>query len=283
MRVSILIPAFNSATVLDRAVATAQGQQFDGELEIVICDDGSTDETLELAKAMARTDNRIRVHTNGHNKGVSATRNELIEKSTGEWIAFLDADDVFLPDKIARCLAFASATGADAVLHGLSYLSKSGRVRGSVGRADFLQASLLRRSVIGEERFDTDLLVGEDGDLFSRIRQRTTVHFLPEKLTALSLNAGSLTDKHWKDKRIVELWQSRHPGRKSSDAAAYVAFFNSLSKMERIKLERVWRSQKLGRMSAVHAFNASYIKASIFAVASLLLDYRYLRSRLRPR
>jgi len=123
MRVSVLIPAFNCANVIDRAVASAVTQAFDGELEVIIRDDGSSDDTLTRAEALAHGDPRILVHANGRNEGVSATRNKLIEESTGEWVAFLDADDIFLPDKITRCLAFAARAHADAVLHGLTYLT----------------------------------------------------------------------------------------------------------------------------------------------------------------
>lgn len=97
--VSIIVPAFNAERFLPRTLASAQ-RQTHPNLEIIVIDDGSTDGTRAIAEKVAAGDARVRVLTI-ENGGVALARNLGIDEARGEFVAFLDADDLWHPEKIA--------------------------------------------------------------------------------------------------------------------------------------------------------------------------------------
>jgi glycosyltransferase involved in cell wall biosynthesis len=105
MLVSVIIPAYNASKHLGFAIESVLMQSY-SDLEIIIIDDGSTDSTLDIAMQYCKLDKRFYVlqHDNGANKGVSATRNLGIKRSRGEYIALLDADDLWHKTKIEKQL-----------------------------------------------------------------------------------------------------------------------------------------------------------------------------------
>jgi succinoglycan biosynthesis protein ExoO len=111
-RVSVVTPAYNAAAHLRRAVDSALAQTM-SDLEIIIVDDASTDATLEIAGRIAAQDSRVRVLHNERNSGPSVSRNRAIATARGEWIAVLDADDSWFPERLERMLA--DAGDADVV------------------------------------------------------------------------------------------------------------------------------------------------------------------------
>jgi glycosyltransferase involved in cell wall biosynthesis len=102
MKVSIIIPVYNAAEYLREAVSSALAQPE--VAEVVLVDDGSKDHSLEIARALANENSRVVVltHPNGSNRGSAETRNVGIRAATQEYIAFIDADDWFLPNRFAR-------------------------------------------------------------------------------------------------------------------------------------------------------------------------------------
>src|SRR5437868_9728961 len=112
LRVAVIIPVFNGAGVVGRAIESALAQHFDGDLEIIVIDDGSTDATADVLK---QYETQARVLTQ-QNRGPAAARNAAVAHSRAEYIAFLDADDAFLPDKLARTVPILAANPAAAML-----------------------------------------------------------------------------------------------------------------------------------------------------------------------
>lgn len=107
-RVSVIIPVYNGEAHLERAVDSVLAQTFDA-YEIMIVDDGSRDRSLEMARACAaRRPECIRVlqHPGGINHGVAAARNLAAREARGELLAFLDADDAWLPAKLQQQVDF---------------------------------------------------------------------------------------------------------------------------------------------------------------------------------
>jgi len=98
--VSAIIPAFNAAAVIERTVGSVIAQTYPA-MEILVVDDGSTDETSSIVKNLATDDSRIRL-LQQENKGVSAARNLGIKYARGKYIAPLDAGDIWLPEKIEK-------------------------------------------------------------------------------------------------------------------------------------------------------------------------------------
>jgi glycosyltransferase involved in cell wall biosynthesis len=98
--VSVIIPSWNGAAVLEEALRSAQTQSY-RHFEVIIVDDGSTDDTAKIAGRFCESDARFRL-LHQANAGVSVARNTAMEQARGEFIAFLDADDVWMPGKLAR-------------------------------------------------------------------------------------------------------------------------------------------------------------------------------------
>ena len=100
IRVSVIIPTYNAEKVLERCILSVLCQDFNGEVEILVCDDCSTDNTVKTAKRLGAKVFLNKENTGGPNKG----RNVGIQNATGDYIAFLDQDDWWFPDKLEKQL-----------------------------------------------------------------------------------------------------------------------------------------------------------------------------------
>jgi glycosyltransferase involved in cell wall biosynthesis len=98
MKISVIIPAYNAERYIAKAIESCLSQTY-APSEIIVIDDGSTDGTAAVAESFPSP---VRVIRLAENMGVSVARNRGVQASTGDWIAFLDADDWFLPEKLER-------------------------------------------------------------------------------------------------------------------------------------------------------------------------------------
>jgi succinoglycan biosynthesis protein ExoO len=112
MSVSVVIAAYNAAPFIDRAIRSAL-DQTQPPLEVLVVDDASTDDTVQVVTALAQTDPRIRLIRQDGNGGPGAARNAGFAAARGEWLAVLDADDAFGPERLEILTAFAQAHQAD--------------------------------------------------------------------------------------------------------------------------------------------------------------------------
>jgi len=99
--VSVIIPIYNRAHMIGRAIQSVSKQSYQ-DFELIIVDDGSTDNTDEVVKEFQQKDKRITYIKHDKNKGGSAARNTGIKASKGKYIAFLDSDDEWLPEKLEK-------------------------------------------------------------------------------------------------------------------------------------------------------------------------------------
>jgi glycosyltransferase involved in cell wall biosynthesis len=102
--VSVIVPTYNRADTIKRAIASVQAQTFQ-DWELIVVDDGSTDDTSSV---IAGLDPRM-VVIRQENQGISGARNTGLMSSTGQYIAFLDSDDEWLPHHLELCIAFLRA------------------------------------------------------------------------------------------------------------------------------------------------------------------------------
>src|SRR3954451_11962493 len=93
-KISVVIPAFNAAATLEVAVRSALGQTYRPS-EVLVVDDGSTDDTAAVASRLGRGVKLVRQA----NQGCGPARNAGVKQAAGDWLAFLDADDAWLPQK----------------------------------------------------------------------------------------------------------------------------------------------------------------------------------------
>jgi glycosyltransferase involved in cell wall biosynthesis len=124
IRVAVLIPVFNGSSTVARAIESVLSQRFEDEVEIIVVNDGSTDAT---AMVLRQYEGRIRVLSQP-NRGPAHARNTAAACSTADYFAFLDADDAFMPDKLAHTVPkLASDEAAPMLFHDAVALNRDGR------------------------------------------------------------------------------------------------------------------------------------------------------------
>ena len=122
-KISIVIPVFNGSRYIDECLDSVIHQTYDN-LEIIIVDDGSTDNSLEILRKWEMNDSRIRLYHNS-NHGVSYTRNYAIEKCTGEFVVCVDCDDLVAKDYVQYLFQLIKANNADMAVVGMNILGES--------------------------------------------------------------------------------------------------------------------------------------------------------------
>jgi glycosyltransferase involved in cell wall biosynthesis len=193
MKIAAVIPVRNRPVVLLKALRSVQAQSHPVS-EIVIVDDASTDETGSVALSMAAEDPRIRVIQQSERRGGSATRNVGWRAAEADWIAFLDSDDEWMPEKLERqvnCLsghtdAIACFTGYEVEQDNWKY-----RPPQTIGLLDLQKSNvpgptstaLVNRSALAAVGgFDEQLPSCQDWDLWVRLRARAEFAVVPDPL-----------------------------------------------------------------------------------------------------
>lgn len=205
--VSVIIPAYNAEAFVADTVNSALNQTCQ-DLEVIVVDDGSKDGTLGALQPFG---DRIRVHQQA-NGGVAKARNTGVSLATGAWVAFLDADDLWLPEKIDRQLACSAASpmiysdrlniGARGDLPELQSVAMpmhSGDLFVPLLRENFItNTSVMMRRDLFEKLggFYTGLNGTEDWDLWIRVAERHPIELVPEPLVKYRFHDGSIS-RNW--------------------------------------------------------------------------------------
>ncbi len=126
--VSVVVPAFNRAAAIGDCLRSVQVQTYQN-WEVIVVDDGSVDGTAEVVTQLGAKDSRIRLLRQDHNRGAQAARNAGIRAARGEWIAFLDSDDLFLPCSLERRLEVAIRERVSVVHSACNIVEADGRMK----------------------------------------------------------------------------------------------------------------------------------------------------------
>lgn len=121
--VSVIMPAYNAGKYISEAVRSVKSQSC-RSWELIIIDDCSGDDTADIAAAFSAADPRIKLCRNKTNVGVKRSRERALEAARGEWIAFLDADDIWEDDKLQKQLEFAARKNADLTFTASSFIDE---------------------------------------------------------------------------------------------------------------------------------------------------------------
>ncbi len=205
-KVSVIIPAHNRAAVIKRAVESVLAQTFE-DMEIIVIDDGSTDHTGEIVQSIP--DGRIRYIRCVTNRGAGAARNEGLQVATGKYVAFLDSDDEWLPEKMEKQVTLMeslsdewgiSCTGVKIIKDGCREVVNipSPKKEGDAfydfacGRIyTTTPALMVRKKVLDEVGFfDDRLWRGQDDELLMRVSRKYKLAILPEPLAVIHLATG---------------------------------------------------------------------------------------------
>jgi glycosyltransferase involved in cell wall biosynthesis len=201
VKISCILPVHNGARFLAEAIDSVLDQAY-YDLELIVVDDGSTDHTMEI---LAEFRNRVRVLRQDH-KGCAAARNLGLEEATGSFIAFQDADDLWMPGKLELQTERFRARPDLELCAGLIQnfwmedVAEEGQAFSGHPFAEpipgvVLPVTLARRSLFKRVgRFNEDLWRGSDTEWFLRAREAGAIHEIPPELVAKRrLHSGNLT------------------------------------------------------------------------------------------
>jgi len=223
-RVSIIIPAYNAADYLKEAVDSVLAQTYKN-IEIIVVDDGSTDDTRSALESYVASGKIKYIYQK--NKGLAGARNTGIKNASGKYVAFLDADDLFLPDKVAeQARALEENPGYGVCYSDLLHFSEDGKVyhhRYNYPSGDIFEQLLHRQfvnplTVVARRElftkygfFDESLRRSEDWDLWLRLaRAGVKFYFLDERLARYRVrsvgNLSSLASEPEMKEKNLELF-----------------------------------------------------------------------------
>lgn len=129
--VSIIMPSYNCGRYVEETIRSVQRQTYTN-WEIIFVDDLSSDETVSLVSEIGKIDSRIRLFRNERNVGAAESRNKALREAKGRWIAFLDSDDLWLPDKLEKQVRFMRENGYRFSYTGYSEMDSDGKDTGVV-------------------------------------------------------------------------------------------------------------------------------------------------------
>ncbi len=150
-KVSIVCPIYNAEKYLEETVHSVRGQTYPHWELLLVLDAQSTDQSQAIAQKWSQKDNRIHLLESEAHRGVAHNRNHGIQKATGDFIAFLDADDLWLPQKLEKQISFMIAHTIDFSYHSYQQMSSSGELLPLVRKAPptVSYISLLKTNSIG--------------------------------------------------------------------------------------------------------------------------------------
>ena len=226
--ISVIIPAYKAASYIEETVRSVLNQTYT-HFELIIVDDGSPDDQDQIIEQLCKEDSRIR-YIKQKNGGVSSARNHGFQLSSGKYIAFLDADDVWLPKKLEYQMAvFKVASPQVGFVHSsYFYINEHGadidsvpitppKIRGDIflpllfeqySLSGSASSVLVRRDILDRVGyFDTDLFHGEDWDMWIRLAQVCHVDFTPEPVVGIRIHDQSTQHKVRPDREFQHLQQ----------------------------------------------------------------------------
>lgn len=209
MTVSILVPVYNASRYLRECVASIMGQTY-RDLQVVLINDGSTDDSCEIMKELAAQDSRLQVFSQP-NSGVAATRNRLMDKATGEFIHFVDSDDWIEPNTIEFLLNEQQRHGCDMVVFNSlveGIWDREKAVHEFLRHREFrgmLWNKLIARHLLEKRRFDESVSYGEDALMvWEALQGVNKVLLLKNNLYHYRNNEDSLSRQRFNGKKFTE-------------------------------------------------------------------------------
>lgn len=203
--VSIITPTWNCASFIEETIRSVQAQTY-SSWEMLIVDDCSTDGTYERIKDLLVSDKRIKYVCNVKNSGAALTRNHALRLAKGRWVAFLDSDDLWLPEKLQRQLKFMVDNNYIFTYHAYEEMTEEGMDNGiHVGGKKKVSAFdmhaccwpgclsvMYEREKIGLIQIK-DVRKNNDTALWLKVVKRAPCYFLNETLARYRRRKGSIT------------------------------------------------------------------------------------------
>ena len=231
--VSIMMATYNRADYIGAAIASARAQTY-GNWELLVLDDGGSDNTAEVVKGLAAHDSRILYLPSPTNLGITNNRNRGLTFARGKYIAVLDSDDLWIdPEKLRKQVSFLE-DHAEYILVGtnvqvidteghkigtFTYETADDAIRAVLlKRNQFTHSSLLLRlAALKNEAYDPSVPIWEDYDLVLRLGLRGKLANLPEAMTAYRQHSNNVSRKNRKSGALTHLaiirrYKKEYPG-----------------------------------------------------------------------
>jgi glycosyltransferase involved in cell wall biosynthesis len=229
--VSVIIPAYNAERYIARTLESVLSQTY-RHIEVLVVNDGSTDRTVEIVEAFAQKDRRIRI-LHQPNLGATAARNCGIKSSRGEYVAPIDADDIWCEEKIqAQVEAFQRCGPSVGLVYSWSIIidesgnplaaiahEYQGKVLAELIYSNFIgngSSPLIRRSCfqnVGD--FNVNLRAGQDWEMYLRIAERYEFQVVPKFHVGYRRAMNSISANYKNQQRfmvmVVESFEKKHP------------------------------------------------------------------------
>jgi glycosyltransferase involved in cell wall biosynthesis len=206
-KVSVLMPMFNSEKYISAAIESILKQTFK-DFELIILNDGSTDGSKKIVESYS--DNRIRLIENTHNLGLARTRNILISEAKGEFMAWLDSDDIALPQRLEIQVDFLEKNLRHAMVASWARIIDSNNlptgkfVKSYIPNTNLsalllfvnyiVQSSvMLRRNLLPDEHYNLDFPPTEDYELWVRIARKHPIAILKDILVDYRFHDSSIS------------------------------------------------------------------------------------------
>lgn len=271
---SIILPTYNRAHFLPKAIESLLAQTFE-DWELVIVDDGSTDNTKEVVEAYK--DLRI-VYIYQKNQERSAARNNGIKQSKGDYICFLDSDDYFLPEKLSNFKnALESCVNGNSILYDGLLFERHGKRSPAkiplINAHDTIHEFLVQNSIFSQQiccsrsiclkyPFNSTLRIGEDVELW--LRMANEVEFIP-------VDSYQTVIVEHEDRSVnLKKYNVASEQLKQLDLI-YSQYANDQISL---KVRRKMKSNCLFNISKYFMFHKSYFNALYWVVKSILMDLR---------
>ena len=202
--VSVIMPAYNAGAFIEEAIESVRNQTV-SDWELLVIDDGSCDDTPQVAARLAERDPRIRLLVNEMNMGVARTRNRGMDACRGRYVAFLDSDDYWKPQMLEKMIARAEETGADIIYCSYELVDEQGKkvcndfmvplattFEESIVRSVITCSTVLITAGLAKNnRFPTDMYHEDIAMWFRILHDGGTARGVPEVLAAYRQRAGS--------------------------------------------------------------------------------------------
>lgn len=308
MKVSVVIPVHNGEKYLAQAVESVLAQTH-RDLELLLVDDGSTDATASIIRRYADGDPRVRCLCQ-ENRGVAAAGNRGLEEARCDWAARLDADDVFLPEKIERQIAFLRRNPETKIVGTLAcFINHAGKPLGLVGTEGpftpaeydrlvrenrpiyFVNSSTLmhRQTVLAMEGYREAFSPAEDVDLWIRMAEKGHLMLkVSEPLLLYRLHGESLTMTQNARQRMLHRWaiacgEARVHGLPEPTLGDFVEREKGLPVVERARVFRREAGERLYQRAALHYAEQRPLGMIVALLAASVMHPAHVIPRLYAR
>ena len=247
--ISIIMAAYNAGKTVGFAVESVLNQTYKN-FELIIVNDCSKDNTESIVQSYAAKDNRIKLISNEKNLGVSLTRLEALKNCSGEWIAILDSDDAWMPEKLEKQIELQRSKNAEVIFTGVKYIDSEGesldwelKVPEEIGYKKLLKQNLITNSsaLVRKSLFSDNYAIGDDmhedfAVWLNILKSGLKAYAVPESLIIYRVSSGSKSGNKFRS--AVMNWKTyRYMGLNIIKSAYYMIWYtvNGIMKYKNLK------------------------------------------------